>query len=205
MKPAGTEFIDVVNRTMTAHGIGWNDAWSRARMTHRALHDRMIAEGQPTNQRRLCASQAAVNEGAGRRAAASKKFTELVRDHMKRTGTDWNAAWASCSQKHADVVNEMNLPQQVELSSDGQRLTDAWPVPPAVLMKLGLPFNVTREQFQIWKAADRAVITPEVAARFIVELTRHGQLSSGQGFDEILAYLEKNASDLFKSAMKAAR
>jgi hypothetical protein len=205
MNLASTRFIDAVNLAMSTHKIGWDAAWNRTRLTHSAIYQRMVDEGRPTSQRRLCAGQAAVNEGAPRRAAASKKFADLVRDHQKRTGQDWNTSWAACSQLHAHVANEMSLPAHLEMSADGQRLLDEWPVPPVVLGKMGLPQNVSREQFRVWKAADRAVIAPDIAARFIVELTRHGQLSNGQGFDEILAYLEKNAPDLHQAALQAAR
>lgn len=145
---------------------------------------------------------------------ATTRFTAAVANLMRSEGLSFDLAWGEARRRHpglylamdmagsgADAVNE--LPPGANLSADGQRLTGEWPVPPAVLGALGLPLSASREQYEIFRTAEKVKeLDPTTAAKLFVLLIRHSQLSHGTGFDDVAESVRRHFPDLLVALRK---
>ena len=148
--------------------------------------------------------------GAAKRdPAPTKRFKEAVQELIGKKGLTWDEAWGEARRQRPDLYKAMNavneLPPGSELSSDGQRLTPDWPVPPAVLGALGLPIAATREQYEIFRTAEKVrTITPEMAAKILVTLTRFQQLTQGMKLETTWAALKPHFPEIWAALNKAS-
>lgn len=142
---------------------------------------------------------------------ATQRFNAEVAELAEAEGLQFDTAWGETKRRNPSLygqmqaANESALPRGAELSADGQRLVGNWPVPATVLASLGLPLTASREQFEIFKAASKVTeLEPEVAAKCIVFLVQHGQLTQGVPFDALLASVRKHFPLLFVAVKKVS-
>jgi len=139
----------------------------------------------------------AVNINKPRRA--TKNFVEAVNELQRREGLSWDLAWSETKRRRPDLSEAMNeLPPGSQLTADAQRLVPDWPVPPAILGALGLPMAASREQYLIFRTAEKVkTITPEMAAKILVTIVQFNQLTQGATFDQTWEALRKHKPEIF--------
>jgi hypothetical protein len=205
---ASQKFLEKARANAAKHShLDWDNAWRLTRVENSALYNEMMVRGEAlaANQRQRQATPA-FHQSASKRtlAIAQGKFQEAVNEQMSRTGQDYHTAYLRVKKLHPELVTEMvnaaqaTLPPKVTPSVDGQRLIPPWPVPPEVLTSIGLPMNATREQYEVYKAAEQVTLTPEIAAFVIKQVIQHSQVSGGKKFEDVFDYLKIHQPAMFK-------
>ncbi len=77
-----------------------------------------------------------------------------------------------------------------------------WPVTPDVLAKLGLPDDATQEEYQLYRRAEEADVTPQIAALVVRELIQFSQITHATTFQDALAFLQKHKPELYQLALQ---
>jgi hypothetical protein len=208
---ARERFMDAVDKLMDDRDCSYTEAWKLAIYFNPALYAEMQGGGERT------ASSSRIGQGPGeikhaghemayaaaaRLANATQQRTKealsFVNERMERFGEDYTTAFCAARKLKPQLFANDGGAVKAELIEDGQMLVpDGWPVPPQVLFNMGLPTNATREQYEMYKLADSATITPEIAAYVLRACIQCGQLNQGGDFAGTFDVVQKHFPDLF--------
>lgn len=119
-------------------------------------------------------------------------------------GLSYDEAWQAASRENPALFNTVSAgaPKGVKVSHDGQELITGEKPTPAQLQALGLPMVATADEVRIYRAAQQAELTPEVAALVVRWNVEEGQLE-GHSFDDEIANLQNHEPNLWALALKA--
>lgn len=141
----------------------------------------------------------------------AERISAAVKEQARRHGFDvatndgYNRAYELAKRTHPALFAANEMPDQANLTPDGQSLVPDWPVPVEVLAKLSLPAKATREQYQLYQLAEQTEVTPEIAAVMVRAVIQYSQLARAISFDEALEHFQKHRPEIYRAAAEAAR
>jgi hypothetical protein len=190
---------DFVNEVMEQRKCSYHEAYKTAMILH---PEAFVSDARSTSQGTVAANEKKQNKENKSRVREQQAF---VNELMNSKGLDYNRAWIAASKERPELFqNDLanDVPPGVKIVAEGQQLVPNWPPPASRLLELGLPLNVTREQYDLWQAAADAEITPEVAAYVIKIMLQSEQILKGTKFDDIFEFLKGKFPELFLAAKK---
>jgi hypothetical protein len=189
---------DAVQKVMSEKGIPYNDAWNFVKRTQKELWQAVNETAPPIVEKAKTPLNLNPNP-------AQKKLVEAVNELMRKTGYDYHKSFMTLKVTRPELFAVNELPDNCELSLDGELLSPKWPVTPAMLLSLGLPIQATREQYCIAVAAEKLEITPQIAAKIIMSIVEFGRITEGVGFTTAFANLRKHRPEIFKALKKVPK
>jgi len=164
---------DLVAELMQKNRLSYDEAWLELRRTRPELF--------PTPPPVKGGSKFEVRTRATK--GGTENYLSAVNELQRREGLCWDTAWSEARRRNPAFYEACFACNEL---------------PPAVLGALGLPMAATREQYLIFKTAERVkTITPEMAAKVLVVLTQFQQLTQGLTFDATWTALEKHFPEIF--------